>query len=252
MSSATALCDLAWSLARTQVDTTTDDVRALVDVVPDNYQAAIWLGAGEGMRLGEVLAIENSTRCVDYLHREVHVVQQLRFHKAKYGGFYLAPPKAGSVGDVDLDDDVAVILAEHIRASPPTTVDLPDITAGTPDPGKAPRRRRVALVFTDELGRPIHDQRWSAMWQHWRRAAGWPPEGTFHSLRHHFATALITADVDPTDVQKALRHSSLRITLETYVHWWPKKQRRRNVVGTALREAGKNRQSDHRDVQDQT
>jgi integrase len=52
--------------------------------------------------------------------------------------------------------------------------------------------------------------------------------------RHYYATALISAGADPTDVQKALRHSSLRITLETYVHWWPKKERRRNVVGTAL------------------
>ena len=75
------------------------------------------------------------------------------------------------------------------------------------------------------------------MWQGWRKAAGWPQEGTFHSLRHYFATALISANADPTDVQKALRHSSLRITLETYVHWWPKKDRRRNVVGSALKVA---------------
>ncbi len=27
--------------------------------VPDKHQAAIWLGAGEGMRLGEVLATED-------------------------------------------------------------------------------------------------------------------------------------------------------------------------------------------------
>jgi integrase len=201
---------------------TADDVLSLLDVVPTEYRTAIWLGAGQGMRLGEVLAVENGTRCVDYLHRKVHVVQQLRFHKAKYGGFYLAPPKAGSVGDVDLDDQVAAVLAEHIRSYPPAVVDLVDITAGTPDPGKAPKRRPVALLFTDEQGRPIHDQRWSAMWQQWRKAAGWPANDTFHSLRHYFATALITAGADPTDVQKALRHSSLRITLETYVHWWPR------------------------------
>jgi integrase len=79
------------------------------------------------------------------------------------------------------------------------------------------------------------------MWQQWRKAADWPEEGTFHSLRHYFATALITAGADPTDVQKALRHSSLRITLETYVHWWPKKERRRGIVGTALREAASKR-----------
>src|SRR5205085_7278825 len=90
---------------------------------------------------------------------------------------------------------------------------------------------------TDEQGRPIHDQHWSKIWKTWRHAAGWPAEGTFHSLRHYYATALISAGADPTDVQKALRHSSLRITLETYVHWWPKKERRRNVVSTAVRAA---------------
>jgi hypothetical protein len=52
---------------------------------------------------------------------------------------------------------------------------------------------------------------------------------------------LITAGVDPTDVQGALRHASLRITLETYVHWWPKKNRLGNVVGSALRDASLSR-----------
>jgi hypothetical protein len=48
------------------------------------------------------------------------------------------------------------------------------------------------------------------MWQQWRRAAGWPAEGTFHSLRHYFATALITARADPTDVQRALGATPVR------------------------------------------
>jgi integrase len=220
---------------------TADDVAALMDVVPPRFRAAIWLGAGEGMRLGEVLGIEDGTRCIDPDDHEIHVVQQLRFHKSQYGGFYLAPPKSGSSGDVDLDDDVAAALAGHVRQFPPVTVVLADITGGTPDPGKPVVRRSAALLFTDDQGRPIHDQAWSKMWQGWRKDAGWPQEGTFHSLRHFFATALITANVDPTDVQKALRHSSLRITLETYVHWWPKKDRRRNVVGSALRDAAAGR-----------
>jgi hypothetical protein len=42
------------------------------------------------------------------------------------------------VGDVDLDDQVAAVLADHVRDHPPVTVELPDITAGTPDPGKEP------------------------------------------------------------------------------------------------------------------
>jgi hypothetical protein len=40
------------------------------------------------------------------------------------------------------------------------------------------------------------------------------------------------------------------MTLETYAHWWPKKERRRNVVGTAVREAADRRQRKPR-AQDQ-
>jgi integrase len=181
---------------------TTDDVLALLAVVPERFHAAIHLGAGEGMRLGEVLGFEDGARCVDREQGEVHVVQQLRFHREVYGGFYLAPPKAGSVGDVDLDDEVALVLARHVKAYPRATVQLPDVTRGTPDPGKKPKIRPVALLFTDDLGRPIHDQRWSDMWKVWRKAAGWPEEATFHALCHYYATALITAGADPTDVQK--------------------------------------------------
>ncbi|WP_258400883.1 tyrosine-type recombinase/integrase [Micromonospora saelicesensis] len=55
------------------------------------------------------------------------------------------------------------------------------------------------------------------MWRTWRNAASWPDEGTFHSRRHYFVTRLITSGADPTEAQNALRHSSLRITLETSV-----------------------------------
>jgi hypothetical protein len=55
---------------------------------------------------------------------------------------------------VDLDDQVSTVLAEHVRKHPPRTVELPDVTAGTPDPGKCPKRRPVALLFTDDQGRP--------------------------------------------------------------------------------------------------
>ncbi|WP_247662872.1 hypothetical protein [Micromonospora sp. U21] len=61
-------------------------------------------------------------------------------------------------------------------------MELPDITAGTPDRGKQPKHRLVPLLVTDDQGRPIHDQRWSQIWRTWREAAGWPDEGTFHSL----------------------------------------------------------------------
>jgi hypothetical protein len=96
-----------------------------------------------------VLGFEASERCVDYAAAAVHVVQHLRFHERVYGEFYLAPPKAGSVGTVDLYDQDSAALAEHAFKYPPAPVVLPDITRGTPDPGKEPPKRVAALLFTD-------------------------------------------------------------------------------------------------------
>jgi integrase len=49
--------------------------------------------------------------------------------------------------------------------------------------------------------------------------AGWPKEhGGFHALRHFIATTLITNHAEAKEVQRALRHGTLQITLETYVH----------------------------------
>ncbi|AEV88687.1 tyrosine recombinase XerD [Actinoplanes sp. SE50] len=169
------------------------------------------------------------------LFQIAEVRQQLQFHSPVYVGFYLKPPKAGSVGDVDLDDQVAIVIAEHIRKHPPVNVQLPDITEGAPDQGRPPTRRAVPLLFTSEQGLPIHDKAWAKLWTQWRKAAEGPAAGTFHSLRHFFATTLIDQAVEPTEVQKALRHASLKLTLETYVHWWPKQDRRRSVISTMLK-----------------
>jgi integrase len=225
---------------------TEDQVLKLIDVVPDRFRAALWLGAGEGMRLSEVLGMENGTRCTDFLRRELHVVQQLRHSPEHFDGFYLACPKSGSSGTVDLDPFIADQLAEHIRAFPPVEFELPDITSGERV------TRVVPLLFTSQRKKLLNDRYWAELWSDWREAAGWPKEGTFHSLRHFFATTLMSNGVEPQDVQKALRHANLRITLETYVHWLPKKDRPRGVVGGILRKAAESRQAAGASGQDQS
>ncbi|ROO52497.1 phage integrase family protein [Micromonospora sp. Llam0] len=208
------------------------EVLALIDAVPPRYRAAIWLGAGQGCRHGEALGMEDGTRCVDAGRGELHIVQQLRYSPKVYGGFYLSEPKARSSGTIDLDPVVAEMLADHVREFPPVGVELVDICGGDPV------RRTVPLLFTTTRGRPFTDRTWSREWARWREAAGWPKEhGTFHALRHFFATTLITNHAEPQEVQRLLRHKTLRITLETYVHWWPKRERTRGLVGAALRAA---------------
>jgi hypothetical protein len=54
---------------------------------------------------------------------------------------------------------------------------------------------------------------------------------TFHSMRHGAASALLADAATPAVVQKQLRHSDPRITLEIYAH----------VVGSQQRDAVENR-----------
>ncbi|MFJ8581458.1 tyrosine-type recombinase/integrase [Micromonospora sp. NPDC093277] len=118
-------------------------------------------------------------------------------------------PKAGSSGTVDMDPVVGQVLAEHVREFPPVPVELVDLTSGDPV------RRSVPLLFTTRRGNPFTDRTWSREWADWRDSAGWPKKhGTFHALRHFFPTTLITNHAEPQEVQRMLRHKTLRITLE--------------------------------------
>ena len=67
--------------------------------------------------------------------------------------------------------------------------------------------------------RAIRIDAWHREWGTWRAAAGRPEteHAGFHALRHFFATMLIANGAEPQDVQRALRHKSLSLTLETYV-----------------------------------
>ena len=211
---------------------TDDDVLRLIKAVPEVYRAAIWLGAAQGLRLGEVLGLEEAPRCIDPKRQQLHVVQQLRHTNSVAGGFVLTAPKAGSAGTVDLDAVVAEQIARHVRQYPPQAIEMLDNT------GMEPEVRAVRLLFTNSRRRPLTDQRWSALWSGWRSDAGWPAQGTFHSLRHYFATTMISNGVAPEQVQHALRHANLRITLESYVHWIPRHDRTVGLVGEILSGSG--------------
>jgi integrase len=125
-------------------------------------------------------------------------------------------------------------LRRHVRDYPPVEVEMLDRT------GPTPIRRRVPLLFTTVHKNPFTDRTWSGEWVKWRSKAGWPDDpkqGGFHALRHFFATTLVVNHVDPKDVQRALRHATLQTTLEIYVHFWPRRERRRSIVGAALQAA---------------
>ena len=81
--------------------------------------------------------------------------------------------------------------------------------------------------------------------EHYFREARAPvkglPEGfRFHDLRHYFALLVIAHGLDVKVVQKSLRHSSAKTTLDSYGHMLPDKEETARaavaqVVGSAWR-----------------
>jgi integrase len=188
---------------------TTEQVAALADAIAPRYRVAVVLGAGAGLRLGEVLGLHVDR--VDFLRRQLRVDQQL----VTLGGAppQLCPPKtASSVRTVPLADVVVEELAEHVRKFPPAD----------------------GLVVTTALDAPVRRSTFHPAWDRARKAAG--VEGVrFHDLRHHFASVLIAGGCSVKAVQAALGHASAVETLETYAHLWPSDEdRTRDAIQAAL------------------
>ncbi|WP_433212496.1 hypothetical protein ACQP00_00065 [Dactylosporangium sp. CS-047395] len=129
---------------------TDEQVLRMFDATPPRYRAALWLGAGEGLRVGEAHGVEEGKRCFGFEDEELHVVQQLRYSPKEYGGFYLSKPKSGSSGTVDLDPVVAEHVQQHMRDFPPVEVPLIDITSGEQ------ASRTALLLFTTSAREPVH------------------------------------------------------------------------------------------------
>lgn len=168
------------------------EVSALASAITPRYEVAVWLGAGAGLREGEVFGLLLSR--VLFLQRRLLVEEQGQNGK-------LVPVKTkASKAPVPLDDLVLGKLGEHVKRYPV---------------GKN------GLVMTNRSGRML--QRGSFGWC-WRNAvedAGLPKGTRFHDLRHFYASTLIAAGLHPKVIQARLRHATLAETMDTYGHLFP-------------------------------
>ncbi len=206
---------------------TGEQVHALSEALPERYRAVPLVAAATGLRGGELFGLE--LEAVDFLHREIHVRQQLTVVSGRKP--YLGPPKTKtSRRTVELPEVAGLALARHLEQYPAAAVELDDET----DPRK-PVRRSARLVFVNEWGEPIHRASWSHVWQVAVRKAGLPRGFGLHGLRHFFATSLIHAGASPKTVQLACGHSSPTVTLNTYLGEWPEAvDRTRAIMDDAL------------------
>jgi integrase len=188
--------------ARDGVDPwTVERVQAIVAALPERYAATAVVGAGCGLRQGEVFGLRVCD--VDFLGQQVRVRQQAK--RVRGEGVVLAAPKGGRTRDVPLPDSVAQAVAEHLRAYPA-------------------RADGDGLVFTGESGGPVSASSYNQrVWRPAVRAAGLEPsrDTGFHQLRHHYASVLLDNGVSIRALADYLGHIDPGFTLKVYTHLMP-------------------------------
>jgi integrase len=178
-----------------------DQVAALAAAVPPRLRALVMVGAGTGLRQGELLGLRVSD--VDFLRRVVHVRQQAQ------NGVSAPLKNKASYRSVPVGAMVTDALAAHLAAYPAET-----------------------YIFGRPDGQPLRRQTLTSAWNRARVAAG-VPHATCHDLRHFYASALIRSGLSVKVVSERLGHSNAAMTLNVYAHLWPDDEdRTRTAIDT--------------------
>lgn len=184
-----------------------DEVAALHAAMPESLRAAVLLGAGAGLRSGEMLGL--TVDRVDFLRRSITVDRQL-ITTTGSPPMHAPPKTAAGVRTIPVPDELLVELSEHIARFPVTD--------------------EVGFLFRSSSGDPIRRNRWGATWARAVADAGLAKGTRFHALRHTYASALIAAGLSVKVIQARLGHATAQETLDTYGHLWPDDEDRTRVA----------------------
>jgi integrase len=172
------------------VPLTVEQVHRLAECAPEFLRAAIVMGAATGLRQGEAMAVTEDR--IDWLRRELRVDRQLVSLGRKPTTF--APPKSKrGYRTIALPSVVVDTLSAHIA------------THGL---------GREGLLFHLN-GAPVGRQALSTRFRDVAQRA--EVAATWHDLRHHHASVLLSAGVSPALVAERLGHDVATL-LSTYAH----------------------------------
>lgn len=210
--------------------------------LPERYRSMVDLGAGCGLRQGEIVGLAEDA--VDFEGGTVRVVRQVKLIR---GRAVFAPPKCNKERDVPLPASVAEALRAHMDAYQPVEISLP---WRKPDGPKVTAR----LLFTNTASGLVWRSNFNIQeWKPALAAAGLIPEAGddgkyvsarehgMHALRHFYASVLLDAGESIKAVSEYLGHSDPGFTLRVYAHLMPSTQERtRKAVDSALRQQPQN------------
>jgi len=171
-----------------------EQVRQIIESVPETYRCLFTCTALTGARLGEVLGLQ--WKCVDLDRGNMEIRQSL------WNGQLVPPKTPGSVRSIYFGQHLRLVLTEQrqrsLHSSPEDFVfSKPDGSPHNPDV----LRRDVLYPALDRLGIPRST-----------RCAG------FHTFRHSAASIVNAQTGNLKLVQKFLGHTNFGTTADVYTH----------------------------------
>ena len=165
----------------------------LIDEMNWPYKALFSILALTGMRVGEALALQ--VKNIDLKRKEIRIERRWDIKVREYGD-----PKSGAgIRKVDVMNPLADILKQYFECYPITGRDSLLFPSPT-KPGQPVSYNTICGVFKRNLKKADL------------------PNVTIHSLRHSFASTVLSVGVSVNTLARHLGHSSPDITYKKYAH----------------------------------
>ncbi|WP_352232190.1 tyrosine-type recombinase/integrase [Micromonospora sp. NBRC 107095] len=215
---------------RRVVPWTYDQVSAIRGGLAHRYRAMVDLGAGCGLRQGEILGL--GVDDIDLDAGWVHVSRQVKLVRSR---LVFGLPKNDRDRRVPLPDSVAQVLRQHIKDCDPVTLTLPWENPADDE------RVTVPLLFTSTRRGAINRRTFdNKSWRPAVVAAGITPTRAtgMHALRHFYASSLLDAGESIKALASYLGHADPGFTLRVYTHLMPASEERTRHAIDRLFEPG--------------
>lgn len=211
---------------------TRDQINAIHEKLPERYKILVRLGAGLGLRQGELfgLAVED----VDFLRGEVTINRQIKVFANNRLAYAL--PKYEKTRTIPIPPGIRKELAAHLQQFPAPKVELP-WTEKRETPDTATRNETHRLLITSRERKALNKNYFNRIWRDALEAAEVPTQraNMMHGMRHWYASVLLDAGESILVVSARLGHADPGFTLKTYTHLIPNtEQRTMNIIDAAF------------------
>lgn len=187
----------------------TERVAAMRNAIDPRYRPTIDLGAGLGLRPGEIYAL--SIHDIDWFRGTVMIRRQVKIVENR---LVFALPKGGKERHMPVSRELLSQLSDYLRRYPPHEVTLP-WTKRTGQPETA------TLIISNYNDRAVNPS--NAIPRIWHPAlqrADIPQHRANgqHALRHFYVSHALTAGENPVSVAQWTGHASVGYMLQVYGH----------------------------------